>query len=57
LFPALKRELAGLTMTKDEFRPKWERVIRTLSKDDFPKAFQRWLESVFQINGYYVEKS
>jgi hypothetical protein len=57
LFPALKRELAGQTMTKDEFKPKWERVIRTLSKDDFTKAFQRWLESVFQINGYYVEKS
>jgi hypothetical protein len=23
---------------------KWEGVIRTLSKEDFARAFQRWLE-------------
>jgi hypothetical protein len=44
LFLTLKRELAGLTLLSlDEFKTKWEGVIRTLTKDDFTKAFQRWL--------------
>jgi histone-lysine N-methyltransferase SETMAR len=43
LFPTLKRELAGLTMSLDEFKQKWEGVIRTLTKDDFARAFERWL--------------
>ncbi len=29
LFPTLKRELAGQTLSLDEFKMKWEGVIRT----------------------------
>jgi histone-lysine N-methyltransferase SETMAR len=60
LFPTLKRELAGLTMSLDEFKQKWEGVIRTLTKDDFARAFERWLhrcEKCVRIGGGYVEKS
>jgi hypothetical protein len=32
LFPTLKRELAGLMLSLDEFKTKWEGVIRTLTK-------------------------
>jgi hypothetical protein len=35
LFPVLKRELAGLTLSQDEFKMKWEGVVRMLNKDDF----------------------
>ncbi len=44
LFPTLKRELVGLILSLDKFKTKWEGVIRTLTKDDFTKSFQRWLE-------------
>jgi len=37
----LERELAGLTLTMDEFKKKWEGVTRTLTKDGFTRAFQR----------------
>jgi histone-lysine N-methyltransferase SETMAR len=60
LFPTVKRELAGISMTQKEFKNKWEGVIRSISKDDFTRAFQRWLErceKCVRINGSYVEKS
>jgi hypothetical protein len=44
LFLTLKRELVGLILSLEEFKTKWEGVIRTLTKDDFTTAFQRWLE-------------
>ena len=44
LFPKLKRELAGITMMQEDFKNKLEGVLRTLSKDDFARAFTRWLE-------------
>jgi histone-lysine N-methyltransferase SETMAR len=60
LFPTLKRELAGQTLSLDEFKTKWEGVVRTLTKDDFARAFERWLErceKCIRIGGGYVEKS
>ena len=39
LFPKLIRELAGITMTQEHFKNKWEGVLRALSKDDFVRAF------------------
>ena len=60
LFPTLKRELAGHTMALEEFRKKWEGVIRKLTKEDFTKAFQRWLErckKCVEVHGNYVEKT
>jgi hypothetical protein len=46
-------------LSLDEFMTKWEGVIRTLSKDDFARAFERWLErceKCIQIGIGYVEK-
>jgi histone-lysine N-methyltransferase SETMAR len=60
LFPTLKRELAGLSMTLDEFKTKWEGVIRTLTEDDFARASERWphrCKKCIRIGGGYVEKS
>jgi hypothetical protein len=44
LFPTLKRELLSLILSLNEFKTKWEGVLRTMTKDDFTKEFQRWLE-------------
>ncbi len=59
-FSMLKRELAGLSMTLDELKTKWEGVMKTLTDDDFARAFERWLhccEKCIHIGGGYVEKS
>jgi histone-lysine N-methyltransferase SETMAR len=42
LFPTLKRELAGLSMSLDEFKTKLEGIVRKLTEDDFTRAFERW---------------
>jgi histone-lysine N-methyltransferase SETMAR len=58
LFPTLKRELAGLSMSLVEFKTKWEGVMRTLTEDDL--AFERWqhrCKKCVRIGGGYVEKS
>jgi hypothetical protein len=40
----LKRELAGFTLSVDQFKKKWEGVVtRTLIKDNLARAFQKWL--------------
>ena len=60
LFPKLKKELAGNTMTQEEFKKEWEGVLRGVSKDEFAKAFVRWFErceKCIRIDGDYVEKS
>jgi histone-lysine N-methyltransferase SETMAR len=59
LFPTLKRELAGLSMSLDEFKTKWEGVVRTLIEDDFARAFERWqhrCEKCVSIGGGCVKK-
>jgi hypothetical protein len=59
LFPKLKKELAGNTMTQEEFKKEWEGVLRRVSKDEFAKAFVRWFErckKCIRIDGNYVEK-
>jgi histone-lysine N-methyltransferase SETMAR len=60
LFPKLKKELAGFTMTQAEFKKEWEGVLRGVSKDEFARAFVRWYErceKCIRIDGTYVEKS
>jgi hypothetical protein len=60
LFPKLKKELAGHTMTQEEFKKEWEGVLRGVSKYDFAMAFVRWYErceKCIRINGSHVEKS
>jgi histone-lysine N-methyltransferase SETMAR len=59
LFPRVKAELAGISMTQDTFQKKWDGVLRTISKDDFAAAFRRWkerCEKCVRIGGGYVEK-
>jgi hypothetical protein len=33
LFPKLKKELAGLTMTQEKFKKEWEGVLRGISRE------------------------
>jgi hypothetical protein len=44
LFPKLKKELAGITMTQEEFKKEWEGVLRKVSREEFAKAFVRCYE-------------
>jgi hypothetical protein len=40
LFPKVKKELAGLTLTRETFKKEWEGAVRTLPAADFVEAFQ-----------------
>jgi hypothetical protein len=44
LFPKLKKELAGITMTQEKFKKEWEGVLRRFSREELAKAFVRWYE-------------
>ena len=44
LFPKMKKELAGFTMTQEEFKKEWEGVLRRVSRKEFAKAFVWWYE-------------
>lgn len=60
LFPKIKEELAGRTLTRATFLTEWSGVVSTIAKDDFAAAFRRWIErceKCVQIGGDYVEKS
>ena len=39
LFPKLKKELAGITMTQEKFKKEWEGVLRGISREEFAKTF------------------
>lgn len=60
LFPKMKGDLAGLTMTRETFKPELERVLRSISEEAFTTAFQKWIhrhEKCVAIGGSYVEKN
>jgi histone-lysine N-methyltransferase SETMAR len=60
LFPKVKRELAGLILTKETFKKEWEGAARTLKAADFAKAFRGWYEcceKCINMAGIYFEKS
>jgi hypothetical protein len=42
LFPKVKKELAGLTLTKETFKKEWEGATITLKAADFAMALRRW---------------
>jgi hypothetical protein len=44
LFPKLKKELAGVSMTPEVFRKKWGRLLRSIPKEEFTTAFLRLQE-------------
>jgi hypothetical protein len=59
LFPKLKSELAGLSMTQESFQESSNGVIRSILQDDFAAAFRRWMErskKCVWMGGDYVEK-
>ena len=60
LFPKVKEQLAGITLTQQSFRSTWDRVLTTISAAEFATAFLRWHErneKCVRIGGTYVEKS
>jgi histone-lysine N-methyltransferase SETMAR len=60
LFPKVKKELAGLTLTRESFKNDWEGAVRTLSAADFAEAFRQWFrrcEKCVDIGGGYDEKT
>ncbi len=59
LFPRVKSELAGQTLTQESFKTSWEGVVRTIHKDDFAAAFRRWMvrcEKCVRIGSNYNER-
>ncbi len=44
LFPRMKSEMAGLSLTQESFQKSWEVVFWTIAQDNFATAFQRWME-------------
>ncbi len=42
LFPKVKKELAGLTLTRETFKKEWKGAVRTLTAVDFAQVFQQW---------------
>ena len=60
LFPKVKEQLAGITLTQQSFRSTWDRVLKTISGAELVTAFLRWHErnkKYVQISGTYVKKS
>jgi hypothetical protein len=60
LFPSVKRELAGKTLTKETLKKEWEGAVRTLSAADFTTAFSWWYDcckKCVNIPGRSVQKS
>jgi histone-lysine N-methyltransferase SETMAR len=60
LFPKVKKELSGLTLTRETFKKEWEGAVRTLAVADFATAFQQWYrhcEQCIAIGDSYVEKT
>ena len=60
--PATHRESTQLTHTQHDSRSRkeWGRLLKTIPKEDFAKAFVRWqerCEKCIRIGGSYVEKS
>ena len=60
LFPKVKEQLAGITLTQQSFGPTWEWVLKSITAAEFATAFLRWSEQnekCVRIAGNYVEKS
>jgi hypothetical protein len=56
----VKRELAGLILTKETFKKEWEGAAKNLKAADFAMAFRRWFErckKCIDIAGSYAKKS
>jgi histone-lysine N-methyltransferase SETMAR len=59
LFPKVKKELAGLTLTRETFKKEREGTVRTPTAADFAKAFRQWYlhcKKCIAIGGSYVRQ-
>lgn len=59
LFPTIKRELGGVSISGDTVKVEWERACANVPSDAFASAFDRWierLEKCVELRGNYVEK-
>ena len=60
LLQKVKKALAGITIAADGIKNAWNGVTRTIAKEAYAAAFQRWFErsqKCVRIGGGYVEKS
>jgi histone-lysine N-methyltransferase SETMAR len=62
LFPRVKREMAGLTLTQDSFKKEWEGAVRSITAVDFAETFRHGFGDTksafrFSIGGGYIEKN
>jgi hypothetical protein len=56
----VKKELSGLTLTRETFKKKWKGAVRTLTAANFSEAFQQWCrrcEKCVAIGSSYIEKT
>ena len=59
LFPTIKRELGGVSISGDSVKVEWERACGRVPSDTFAAAFDRWIERLkkcVKVGGNYVEK-
>ena len=59
LFPTMKRELGGVSISGDSVKVEWERACGRVPSDAFAAAFDRWIERLqkcVEVRGNYVEK-
>ena len=59
LFPTIKKELGGVSISGDSVKVEWERDCGRVPSNAFAAAFDRWIERLqkcVQVGGDYVEK-
>ena len=59
LFPTIKRELGGVSISRDSVKVEWERACGRVPSDAFAAAFDRWIERLkkcVQVGSNCVEK-
>jgi hypothetical protein len=60
LFPRVKPELAGLSLSQDSFKTSWVGVLQTIAKDEFAKHIWQMYECCYkciQISDDFLDKS
>jgi hypothetical protein len=60
MFPVLKKELVAVPKTPEEFMKEWGRLLRSIPKEVFTRAFVRWqerFEKCIHNGSTFAEKS
>ena len=53
LFPTIKRELGGVSISGDSVKVEWERACGRVPSDAFAAAFGRWIERLKKFWVWY----